>query len=113
MSLRVGLTRPSQLLKSPTTLTRCALGAHTADRKSTRLNSSHSQNSYAVFCLKKKNIRHQCVTSTSLPPDRSIALQPTVYQSLHCPPSLFVYVLLVSCCVAVPCRHVVPAPVHS
>src|SRR2546430_10287791 len=24
------------------------------DRKSTRLNSSHSQNSYAVFCLEKK-----------------------------------------------------------
>src|SRR2546427_1690845 len=32
-----------------------------ADRKSTRLNSSHSQISYAVFCLKKKkntNIDH-------------------------------------------------------
>src|SRR5688572_31636568 len=28
--------------------------ARTADRKSTRLNSSHSQISYAVFCLKKK-----------------------------------------------------------
>src|SRR2546430_10321964 len=27
---------------------------HGADRKSTRLNSSHSQISYAVFCLKKK-----------------------------------------------------------
>src|SRR2546430_12590960 len=27
------------------------------DRKSTRLNSSHSQISYAVFCLKKKNRR--------------------------------------------------------
>src|SRR5256886_4777605 len=27
------------------------------DRKSTRLNSSHSQISYAVFCLKKKNKR--------------------------------------------------------
>src|SRR5256886_7422320 len=27
-----------------------------ADRKSTRLNSSHSQISYAVFCLKKKNV---------------------------------------------------------
>src|SRR2546430_10201622 len=27
------------------------------DRKSTRLNSSHSQISYAVFCLKKKNER--------------------------------------------------------
>src|SRR2546430_11478118 len=29
-------------------------GASTRDRKSTRLNSSHSQISYAVFCLKKK-----------------------------------------------------------
>src|SRR5688572_31078591 len=29
--------------------------AHGIDRKSTRLNSSHSQISYAVFCLKKKN----------------------------------------------------------
>src|SRR2546430_16273947 len=27
---------------------------HHRDRKSTRLNSSHSQISYAVFCLKKK-----------------------------------------------------------
>src|SRR3712207_7016816 len=27
-----------------------------ADRKSTRLNSSHANISYAVFCLKKKNI---------------------------------------------------------
>src|SRR2546430_9145436 len=29
---------------------------HGQDRKSTRLNSSHSQISYAVFCLKKKNL---------------------------------------------------------
>src|SRR2546430_9228498 len=29
-----------------------------ADRKSTRLNSSHSQISYAGFCLKKKNNIH-------------------------------------------------------
>src|SRR2546421_5912309 len=28
------------------------------DRKSTRLNSSHDQISYAVFCLKKKNKRN-------------------------------------------------------
>src|SRR2546429_6066011 len=28
------------------------------DRKSTRLNSSHGYISYAVFCLKKKNSRH-------------------------------------------------------
>src|SRR2546430_2981678 len=33
-----------------------ASGAFGVDRKSTRLNSSHSQISYAVFCLKKKNI---------------------------------------------------------
>src|SRR2546430_8994465 len=31
-----------------------ATRAHQIDRKSTRLNSSHSQISYAVFCLKKK-----------------------------------------------------------
>src|SRR2546430_7382783 len=34
------------------------------DRKSTRLNSSHSQISYAVFCLKKKNHQHDSVTKT-------------------------------------------------
>src|SRR3712207_8949662 len=28
------------------------------DRKSTRLNSSHANISYAVFCLKKKNLIH-------------------------------------------------------
>src|SRR3712207_7903729 len=31
------------------------LGLALADRKSTRLNSSHANISYAVFCLKKKN----------------------------------------------------------
>src|SRR3712207_8175084 len=33
--------------------------AGTADRKSTRLNSSHANISYAVFCLKKKMHVHQ------------------------------------------------------
>src|SRR2546428_8532751 len=32
------------------------VGGSASDRKSTRLNSSHDQISYAVFCLKKKNI---------------------------------------------------------
>src|SRR2546427_1771076 len=36
----------------------------TTDRKSTRLNSSHSQISYAVFCLKKKKCL-QCRSDTS------------------------------------------------
>src|SRR5688572_32363399 len=34
----------------------------TTDRKSTRLNSSHSQISYAVFCLKKKKKRIIIIT---------------------------------------------------
>src|SRR3989454_6504144 len=35
-----------------------AIRGPTADRKSTRLNSSHLVISYAVFCLKKKKIKH-------------------------------------------------------
>src|SRR2546430_6051323 len=35
-----------------------ARDGHPRDRKSTRLNSSHSQISYAVFCLKKKKKSH-------------------------------------------------------
>src|SRR5256886_10832409 len=45
------------------------------DRKSTRLNSSHSQISYAVFCLKKKKKNHilggawpECVSAHSQQP---------------------------------------------
>src|SRR2546430_6067680 len=35
------------------------------DRKSTRLNSSHSQISYAVFCLKKKKKTSNCILSSN------------------------------------------------
>src|SRR2546430_12562902 len=38
----------------PVALAPAAAAAFPIDRKSTRLNSSHSQISYAVFCLKKK-----------------------------------------------------------
>src|SRR5688572_33411694 len=39
---------------------------HESDRKSTRLNSSHSQISYAVFCLKKKKKKkNQTKTKTT------------------------------------------------
>src|SRR6185312_16675871 len=37
-------------------------GGEAADRKSTRLNSSHDQISYAVFCLKKKKKQNITVT---------------------------------------------------
>src|SRR5256886_6678514 len=49
--LEVSLSGGSRNLK----MSRSAIGP---DRKSTRLNSSHSQISYAVFCLKKKNKQH-------------------------------------------------------
>src|SRR2546430_8828713 len=49
------------------------------DRKSTRLNSSHSQISYAVFCLKKKN--RQTIADSPrrdrMPVTRSCALHDT------------------------------------
>src|SRR3712207_7330338 len=42
-----------------------ALFAHASaeDRKSTRLNSSHANISYAVFCLKKKKVTNSPLTS--------------------------------------------------
>src|SRR2546430_10213947 len=59
-----GVERVGKLLAAPAHERRTPLdldarfpgdeGARLVDRKSTRLNSSHSQISYAVFCLKKK-----------------------------------------------------------
>src|SRR5256886_10109409 len=59
VALAVGLWYNRRRLAGPfarivLALERVATGTHAADRKSTRLNSSHSQISYAVFCLKKK-----------------------------------------------------------
>src|SRR2546427_8368521 len=45
------------------------LAAYT-DRKSTRLNSSHSQISYAVFCLKKKKKKYQTKPKINRPQKR-------------------------------------------
>src|SRR5256885_11562884 len=44
--------------------------ARDADRKSTRLNSSHLVISYAVFCLKKK--KHDSRVRTTMPYNKSI-----------------------------------------
>src|SRR4051794_41557379 len=41
-----------------------------ADRKSTRLNSSHPSISYAVFCLKKKKMTMQTLGSNASAPGR-------------------------------------------
>src|SRR5256886_12426812 len=43
-------------------------GPEQLDRKSTRLNSSHSQISYAVFCLKKKKSKNLLLSLTTSPP---------------------------------------------
>src|SRR5690606_41668627 len=43
------------VLPAPTSLATESSPPSRADRKSTRLNSSHVKISYAVFCLKKKN----------------------------------------------------------
>src|SRR5947209_9807751 len=50
------------------------------DRKSTRLNSSHANISYAVFCLKKKKERFFSVHATNVPrnPDPSDHFKPLV-----------------------------------
>src|SRR2546430_4432853 len=47
------------------------------DRKSTRLNSSHSQISYAVFCLKKKKVHtsHELVLVLLLHHVHNLALR--------------------------------------
>src|SRR6266478_351003 len=57
---RAGVDRPTTYLNVLPQQTEEAIqrtacrSTHRRDRKSTRLNSSHSQISYAVFCLKKK-----------------------------------------------------------
>src|SRR2546430_12985623 len=48
-----GLSRPASPAAATTSLSN---SRRPGDRKSTRLNSSHSQISYAVFCLKKKKL---------------------------------------------------------
>src|SRR2546430_8433565 len=49
------------------------------DRKSTRLNSSHSQISYAVFCLKKKKAHPRSTSlSPASPPLQSSPSDPTL-----------------------------------
>src|SRR2546430_3118149 len=50
-------------------------GTKTSDRKSTRLNSSHSQISYAVFCLKKKkatSVQRVLENALALPPHQTV-----------------------------------------
>src|SRR3712207_8457377 len=49
-----------QQLRGPVRVVRVELAPQQGDRKSTRLNSSHANISYAVFCLKKKKTILTC-----------------------------------------------------
>src|SRR5687768_2711339 len=71
---------------------RAQRGRH-ADRKSTRLNSSHGYNSYAVFCLEKKrnrSRRHPCVEIHVLEPKQIVA---ATAKSVHDAPTPALYTL--------------------
>src|SRR3712207_7964518 len=58
--------RPKALVAAPDPLPLVRLYRRLGDRKSTRLNSSHANISYAVFCLKKKHT-HTCSFFPFLP----------------------------------------------
>src|SRR5258707_10144421 len=61
---QLGIERPTVIGNSMGGL----IAAHRVadqDRKSTRLNSSHANISYAVFCLKKKTRKAECVLEYS------------------------------------------------
>src|SRR3712207_7125139 len=69
---RTGLPQPHPLQPAARGRALCSLGAagplhrRGADRKSTRLNSSHANISYAVFCLKKKKTNNNISRSVPL-----------------------------------------------
>src|SRR5256885_3235068 len=56
-----------------------------ADRKSTRLNSSHLVISYAVFCLKKKNHRHNDVAAALACDDSCVPVINPAFQAQRYP----------------------------
>src|SRR5205085_8338962 len=61
---RISPTTPRASMRSSPDTALAARCMRTPDRKSTRLNSSHSQISYAVFCLKKKKKHTKTMQST-------------------------------------------------
>src|SRR2546430_5187625 len=63
VSVQTGTNRDVVLNRASIPFAVLDAAVQTEDRKSTRLNSSHSQISYAVFCLKKKNIRKEMWTT--------------------------------------------------
>src|SRR5258707_7248484 len=69
---------PSGLIPSATSR-RCVAAA---DRKSTRLNSSHANISYAVFCLKKKKKKKNALAVNKVEQEKAVN---TARERLRCP----------------------------
>src|SRR2546427_3963592 len=96
----IALTKPPPTGSVPLCESKVTVGG---DRKSTRLNSSHSQISYAVFCLKKKT-RHPNfspawgTTSSQAPPivkePPDCFSTPTIYSTRSVPRCTVSYSLL-------------------
>src|SRR5260221_9387498 len=63
--LDLGHFRGRQIARLEAHLRRRERAPEQLDRKSTRLNSSHTVISYAVFCLKKKKKKYACVLGSS------------------------------------------------
>src|SRR5436190_9358735 len=53
------------------------------DRKSTRLNSSHTVISYAVFCLKKKKKKNKIILNTKRTANYNLEITLSPYQPLN------------------------------
>src|SRR2546430_6840300 len=80
----------ARLVRAPSTPATCqfdprrniyplSMGDASGDRKSTRLNSSHSQISYAVFCLKKKKNIHHLLHQNTIDTFYSQSFAPSTY----------------------------------
>src|SRR5215471_15318133 len=65
---------------------RTARGRHRGDRKSTRLNSSHVESSYAVSCLKKKNKVVDQRAERAAEVDRAVLVESRVLDRNDCLP---------------------------
>src|SRR2546430_8567377 len=79
--IRNGFTSPTRTLSFAFHTRTAILRRETLDRKSTRLNSSHSQISYAVFCLKKKKYINELASSHIDQALHNDVIRPVVYHT--------------------------------
>src|SRR6266481_6060910 len=87
-------SKPTGMCPTGETRLQMALFRSGLDRKSTRLNSSHSSTSYAVFCLKKKKpiVEHSKPASTSSVSAQHGSERPTSEQPAAEPPFFFLMI---------------------